>query len=290
MGLQTSRLELVIVLQRYGIKHLFPPDSLRSKMGFIMTKNTKRSGSQAVFRALTLLKLVGKYHENGISLKSLVDITSLDRTTAYRLMNCLVETGLAERNDKKRYRLGLEAMQLGLKSMSRIPILDRCRPLMIRLARRTEDTVYLVIRNGDYAHCIHYEEGSFPIKAIVLQVDGLRMLGVGSAGTALLATLSDTDIAELHQRQYKKLPPSRASLSKLMAEIQDIRSSGYASTDDLVTEGVGGVGVPFEITPNAYAAISVGAIHSRLSEERRLWIKQVMHEELDTEGWKYIIN
>lgn len=252
-----------------------------------MNKSIKRSGSQAVYRALTLLKLVGENHENGIYLKSLVEMTNLDRTTAYRLMSCLVETGLVERNEKKRYRLGLEAMQLGLRSMSRSPMFERCKPLLIRLARRTEDTVNLVIRNGDYAHCIHYEEGDFPIKALVLQIDGLRLLGMGSAGTALLATLSDTEIIDFHSRQHAKLSPSRANLSELMAEVQAIRAAGYASTDDSIAEGVSGVGVPFEITPTSYAAISIGAIRSRMSSERKIWIKQVICEELALEGWKH---
>lgn len=243
-------------------------------------------GSQAVFRALNLLKLVGMNHEGGIVLRALVQTTGLDRTTAYRLVSCLVETGLVERDDKKRYRLGLEAMQLGLKSMSRVPILERCRPLMIRLARRTEDTVYIVVRNGDYAHCIHYEEGAFPIKALVLQIDGLRLLGVGSAGTALLSTLSDADIREFHRRQHKELPSSRAKLPNLLNEVRTIRKRGYASTENLVAEGVSGVGVPFEITPGSYAAISVGAIRSRMTPERTQWIAKVMSEEISATGWK----
>lgn len=251
-----------------------------------MPTQRKPTGSQAVFRALNLLKLVAMHHEGGIVLRSLVDTAGLDRTTTYRLLNCLIETGMLERDDKKRYRLGLEAMQLGLKSMSRVPILERCRPLMIRLARRTEDTVYIVVRNGDYAHCIHYEEGSFPIKALVLQIDGLRLLGVGSAGTALLSTLGDAEIREFHRRQHKELPAQRAKLSALLTEVRTIRKLGYAPTNNLVADGVSGVGIPFEITPGSYAALSVGAIRSRMTPERSQWIAKVMREELTATGWK----
>lgn len=246
----------------------------------------KVAGGQSVFRALSLLKLVSLHHESGIALPTLVEITGLDRTTTYRLVSILVEAGLVERDHKKRYRLGLEAMQLGLKSMSRVPILERCRPLMIRLARRTEDTVYVVVRNGDYAHCIHYEEGSFPIKALVLQIDGLRLLGVGSAGTALLSTLSDAEIREFHRRQQKELPASRAKLATLLDEMRTIRKLGYASTENLVADGVGGVGVAFEVTPGSYAAISVGAIRSRMTPERTRRIAKIMIEELSATGWR----
>lgn len=242
------------------------------------------AGAQAVFRAVELLKLIGLNHERGTTLAALVASTGLDRTTAYRLLTSLAQTGLVARDERKLYRLGLEAMQLGLATMSRVPILERCRPMMIRLARRTEDTVYLVVRNGDFAHCIHYEEGAFPIKALVLQVGGLRLLGVGSAGTALMATLSDVEIEAFHARHKAELPAERtpAQLRRLSAQT---RRRGYACTDNLVAEGVSGVGVYFEVTPGTYAAISIGAIRSRMPEERRQWIASVMFEELRASGW-----
>lgn len=249
-------------------------------------KDSRVPGAQAVFRALDLLKLVGLNHEQGITLGALVDRASLDRTTVYRLLSCLVQTGLVERDERKMYRLGLEAMQLGLAAMNRVPILERCRPLMIRLARRTEDTVYLVVRNGDHAHCIHYEEGAYPIKALVLQVGGLRLLGVGSAGSALLSTLADEEIEAFHARHLADLPATLASLAQMKRQVAKIRQRGYATTDNLVAEGVGGVGMSFEVTPGTYAAISVGAIRSRMSEERRLWIAQIMVEELRASGWR----
>ncbi len=245
-------------------------------------------GAQAVLRAVDLLKRVGLHHAQGVSLATLVEMTGLDRTTVYRLLSSLVATGLVERDTRKLYRLGLEAMQLGLATMSRVPILERCRPLMIRLARRSEDTVYLVVRNGDYAHCIHYEEGAFPIRTLVLQVGGLRLLGVGSAGSALLTTLSDDEITAFHERQRADLPPARASLTQLRRFVAQTRRAGYATTDNLVADGVSGVGVGFEVTPGTYAAISVGAIRARMSEERRGWVATLMLEELRAAGWRAV--
>jgi DNA-binding IclR family transcriptional regulator len=242
-------------------------------------------GAQAVLRAIDLLKLVGLKHERGISLASLVAATGLERSTAYRLMKSLGQTGLVARDEHKLYRLGLEAMQLGLAAMSRVPIVDICRPMMIRLARRTEDTVYLVVRNGDFAHCVHFEEGAFPIKALVLQMGGLRLLGVGSAGTALMATLSENELESFHSRHRRDLPTERSSLTFLRKQVTSIRLRGHVFTDNLVAEGVSGVGVYFPVTSGTYAAISVGAIRSRMGDERRQWIAQVIAEELRLSGW-----
>jgi DNA-binding IclR family transcriptional regulator len=246
----------------------------------------RKPGTQAVSRAIQLLKLVGLDHERGISLASLVAATGLDRATAYRLLSSLVHSGMLARDGNKLYRLGLEAMQLGLATMSRVPIMERCRPMMIRLARRTEDTVYLVVRNGDYAHCVHYEQGAFPIKALVLQVGGLRLLGVGSAGTALMATLSDSELEGFRIRHVSELSPERRSPTQLRHLAAQIRQQGYASTDNLVASGVSGVGLSFQVTPGTYAAISVGAIRNRMDTERRGWIAEIMMEELHNAGWE----
>jgi DNA-binding IclR family transcriptional regulator len=243
-------------------------------------------GAQAVLRSIQLLKLVGLNHERGSSLPALAASAGLSRATAYRLLHALEETGLISRDERKLYRLGLEAMQLGLAAMSRVPLLERCRPMMIRLARRTEDTVYLVVRNGDFAHCIHYEEGAFPIKAMVLQVGGLRLLGIGSAGSALLAPLTDEELEGFHARHRTELPAQCRSLDQMRHQITQTRRKGYICTDNLAAEGVGGVGVYFEVTPGTYAAVSVGAIRSRMNAARRTQIAQIMFEELHASGWQ----
>lgn len=248
-----------------------------------MPKEAEIKGAQTVFRAVALLKLVAQHHQSGASLAQLGDGAELERTTTYRLLSSLVQTGLIERDEHKTYRLGLEAMQLGLAAMSRAPILERCRPAMLRIARRTEDTVFLVVRNGDYAHCLHCEEGAFPVKALVLQVGGLRLLGEGSAGLALLATLTDAEIDALHQRNRGDGGPTLARLRKWVAQT---RRSGYSATENLVTEGVSGVGMSFEVANGAHAAISVAAISRRMGDDRRRWIAELMAEELRSAGWK----
>ncbi|WP_313620341.1 helix-turn-helix domain-containing protein [Achromobacter sp.] len=105
-----------------------------------MGTETQTKGAQTVFRAVGLLKQIAEHHPAGIALGALAQTAELDRATAYRLASSLVESGLVERDPHKVYRLGLGAMQLGLAAMKGAPILERCRPFMQRLARRTEDT------------------------------------------------------------------------------------------------------------------------------------------------------
>lgn len=237
-------------------------------------------GPQTVMRALTLLRQIAALHPHGIAIGTLAQSAELDRVTAYRLVTSLVDFGLVARDASKNYRLGVEAMQLGLAAMRSAPIIDRVRPVMQRLARRTDDTVFLVVRSGDYGHCVHCEEGSYPVKALVLQVGGMRVLGIGSAGVTLLSTMSDQEVELLHARHLEEFKPRGPSLSQLRRLLAETRQRGYADTSDLVTDGVSGVGMRFEIDTGSHAAISIAAIRSRMTAERKQWIAGLIADEL----------
>jgi DNA-binding IclR family transcriptional regulator len=252
-----------------------------------MQTEPKVGGVQSVFRALRLLKLVALHHPSGIKVAGLAQAAGLERTTTYRLLAGLVEAGFVVRDTRKVYSLGLESMQLGLTAMNRAPILERCRPMMQRLARLTEDTVFLVVRNGDFGHCVHYEEGSFPVRASVLQVGDLRLLGIGSAGVALLSTLPDKEIAAMYARHREEYAAKGfASYLALQALAGNAKENGYSKSESLVIEGVSGTGVAFEITPGAFAAVSIAAIANRARDERRKWIASQMLEQLAAEGFQ----
>jgi DNA-binding IclR family transcriptional regulator len=243
-------------------------------------------GTQSLFRALGLLKLVSSQHEHGVEVAQLVEMSGLDRTTAYRLLSGLVQAGFLEREHaSKKYRLGIESMQLGLTAMSRAPILEKCRPVMQQLARQTDDTIFLVVRNGDYGHCLHLESGNFPIKAMTLLVGDLRLLGLGAAGRALLATRTPDEIESLYKRHRTTYDDNDLSLAKMRSLVTRIQKSGYAETESLINHGVRAVGVSFEITNGNYAAMSVGAIDSRMTKDRRAWIADLITEQVKKMGF-----
>jgi DNA-binding IclR family transcriptional regulator len=100
-----------------------------------------------------------------------------------------------------------------------------------------------------------------------------------------VATLDDAELEAFHARHRAELPPERGSLSHLKRQVAQVRQQGFAFTDNLVADGVGGVGMNFEVTPGTYAAISVGAIRARMQDERRAGIARLMREELGASGF-----
>lgn len=113
----------------------------------------------------------------------------------------------------------------------------------------------------------------------------MRILGIGSAGVTLLSALPDDEVEALYKRHLEELKlrgPSMAQLKKLLGET---RQRGYADTNDLVTDGVSGVGMRFEIETGNHAAISIPAIKSRMCAQRKAWITGLIAEELRTENF-----
>lgn len=237
-------------------------------------------GTQSLRRGLTLLQLLVTHHADGIALRDLVTASSLERSTAYRLVACLVEEGYAERDSgTRRYRLGMAAMHLGLATMNRAPLVETSRLAMRRLARISGDTVYLIVKQGDYALCLHREEGQFPIKTLTIDVGERRLLGIGAAGQAIMAELPDEEVAAIFNRNAQKYQEFNIELADLRLSAASIRQDGYAAMQDLITVGIAGVGCAFKVSTNILAGISIAAITSRLKIERRKELTDLIREE-----------
>lgn len=89
----------------------------------MVSKSGDTPETQNMRRALQVLRVLGSHHEEGVSVSDVVAATQLERSTAHHLLTCMVEEHFADREPgSRRYRLGLEAMRLGLASLSGAPL------------------------------------------------------------------------------------------------------------------------------------------------------------------------
>lgn len=241
------------------------------------------AGAQTLRRGLEILRLLAQHQDEGATLADLVTATGLERPTAYRLLCSLEEERFVERNaSSKRYRLGIDAMQLGAAAAEKAPIVDVVLPLMKKLARVSGDTVFLVVPQGDFTVCLHREEGSFPVRVFTTVPGQRRLLGIGAGGLALMSAMSDATIRDIHKRRSTLYAQADMPVTRLLAAVNRSRRKGYAEIVDTITEGVSGVGCAFELPFGASAALSFGAISSRMTASRRDDLGAMMAEELST--------
>ncbi|KEZ01208.1 hypothetical protein GQ57_36535 [Burkholderia sp. MSh2] len=234
-------------------------------------------GVQTLDRAIDVLRLLAQHQLAGMSLASIVAETGLDRTTAYRITSSLVTSGMASRDLHKRYRLGVETMALGMASMYRPPLVERCTPMMKMLARQATGHVLLSVQSGDYSHCLHMESPSARILELESYVGKVRVLGTGISGVALLAILPDRQIHQHYARHCAEYQQHRVTESKLLRMVNQTRAAGFA----YITSGdVAGVGIGFEAGSCGLAGLNFVALASELSSTRAAEIADLMRTQL----------
>ncbi|MDM0083118.1 helix-turn-helix domain-containing protein [Variovorax sp. J31P179] len=239
-------------------------------------------GAQSIDRAMQLLQCIAAQHAQGIALPELVEAVRLDRTTTYRIVSSLVRAGLVGRDAASGlYRLGIEAMALGLAAMQRAPLVERCLPAMKALARRSDEHVFLVVRSGDYSHCLHLEQGAHPIRSFFETVGSMRLLGLGIPSFSLLATMSDAEIAAHYARYEAEYQAHHMSAAKLQRWIRQTRELGHAQ---IVAKGIAGVGMRFAMGSCGDAALGIVVPASRLPRSRAAVLAAMLRGEVGRLG------
>jgi len=245
-----------------------------------LAKHTQ--GAQSLRRALQVLRVLQHNHERGLRMSDVSKLTGLEIATTHRLLACMVEEQFAEKNPStKRYRLGIESMQLGVTAARRTPLLDTVRPTMKRLVSMSGDTVFLMIRNCDEVMCLHREEGRNRVKEFTISAGGRRLLGISAAGLTLLATLDDREIEDHVSRNRIMYDMHKMPRAKIWRCIQETRERGFTEVADTITHGVAGVSTLLPLAASNEIAMSIGTSTAMFSLEHRRQLADLLSKGLN---------
>jgi DNA-binding IclR family transcriptional regulator len=230
------------------------------------------TGTQSVERALTLLSLVGRGGDDGVTLAAIVAASGLEKPTARRLLMALIRARLIEQDAaSRRYRLGQEVYVLGTLAARRHGLLEQAAESLRRLSGATGDTSFVSARHGDFVLCLHREEGSHPVRTHALQTGHQHPLGVGAGSLALLAALpeAEREAAILRLADAYAAYPGY-SVEIVRADVARAQEAGYALNPGRVVPSSWGVGVPLRYPDGRVAgALSMAAIDSRMQPDRQ---------------------
>jgi DNA-binding IclR family transcriptional regulator len=235
---------------------------------------------KTVDRAARLLRSLAR-HPDGAMLSSVARDTELGKGTVHRLLNALINAGLAFQDPESRlYRLGVGLALLG-HAAHRQNFATLAKPFLLRLAESTQDTIYASVREGAAAVCVAREIGAFPIRTLSLDVGHLRPLGVGSGSLAMFAFLPDDEIDALLNKNGGWLVryPGHAR-RELFAKVAETRRRGYSLVEGKIIPGMNAMGVPVIGTDGrAVAALSLAAIADRVSGPRVAQLARMLTRE-----------
>lgn len=216
--------------------------------------------------ALTILEAMGQ-RPNGMGVKDVAQLLGQHRTTAYRLLSTLVDTGFVHRSpDGLRYWLSLRLVELAGAILEQLPIHEVARPFLIELRDDTREGVHLGVLDGADVVYIDRVEALQPIR--YYSYVGSRFSAHASGiGKVLLAYLPDADRARIiTARPLERFTTRTVSDPRALARhLKQIRRRGYAIADEEYRRDYRSVAVPI-LGPagQALAGISVSGPAYRL--------------------------
>src|SRR3954466_694015 len=233
-------------------------------------ENGRLSGTQSIERALTLIREIAAHNRTGSRLLDLASRTGLQRPTVHRMLKCLsLEDMIQQDPETHRYFLGPMVFELGLTAAPRFNLREICHPAMIRIAEATGDTVFLTQRSGLDSVCVDRQEGTFPIKTFTLEIGMRRPLGVGTGSLAILSALSEEEVKHVVVSNTPRLPEYGLTPTSLVAQVKRAQKLGFAVREMPSLAGVRSVGQALHNQSGmAFAALSISAISSRMTEKR----------------------
>lgn len=244
-------------------------------------ENTRLSGTQSIERALTLMREIAAHNRSGSRLLDLASRTGLQRPTVHRMLKCLTLENMVQQDpDTHRYYLGPMVFELGLTAAPRYNLREICHPAMSRIAEATGDTVFLTQRSGLDAVCLDRQEGTFPIKTFTLEIGMRRPLGVGTGSLAILSALSEDEVRHVVTANAARLHEYGLTPTSLLAQVKSAQKRGYAVREMPSLAGVRSIGHAVHNQSGiAFAALSVSAISSRMSEKRVTEVATMLRNE-----------
>ena len=223
-------------------------------------ENTPHTSIQVIDRSLLLLDAIAE-HTKPVSLKALAGTTKLHPSTAFRILSSLCEHGLVERTETGHYQLGVKLLQLGSRVQGRLDIRREARPILEWLRGEINETVNLIIREGDE---VVYVERMTPSRMMRVEqaIGGHMPLHVTAVGKLFLAESGAEACLDYAERTglQARTPHSITEPTALWRDVKSALQQGYALDDQEAELGVGCIGVPvLDSTNRMIAGISVSA-------------------------------
>jgi IclR family acetate operon transcriptional repressor len=219
---------------------------------------------QSLHRALDLLEIVadGGGH---MPIGAIAVAARLPLPTIHRLLKTLVERGYMRQLPNRQYALGFRLLPLG-RSANALLGADT-GPSLTRLVMELGETANLAMLTDDHAEYVAQAPSPHAMRMFT-EVGRQVELHCTGVGKALLAQLDDRRVAAVVQRTglTRHTPHTISTEPALRAELQRIRTNGYAVDEQEQELGVRCIAVPIPGDLLAPMAVSVSGPLGRVTD------------------------
>lgn len=225
----------------------------------------------SVDRALRILLLLREEHS--VTLTAVSRALDVAPSTAHRLLSTLVRRDFVRRDSATRaYLPGRALLEIGLAAAGSLDIRRMARPELEALARELEETVHLVVRDGDTVLFLDTVESPRAVR--VTDRTGTTLpVHCTAAGKVLLAQLDPEALQTLlgDAPLARITPRTHVDRRALERELGRIRRIGYATNFAESERGLSAVAVAIP-EPGAVSSLSVSvSVPSEHIDDARVW-------------------
>ncbi len=192
------------------------------------------------------------------------------RSTLYRYLKVLTDTGLLTSLPDVGYTLGPRIAELDYSMRERDPLISASRPVMAELLQDVSGIALLCRRYKDRVLCVHQEQGTASFHSNY-ERGRARPLLQGAASRIILAYLPSAMIRKLYDADPAAVHDAGLgdTLNAMRAKLRAIRQEGWDKTESQVTRGVTGIAAPiFDRRNNVLGSLSITIGADHLSDKR----------------------
>ncbi|WP_221568045.1 IclR family transcriptional regulator [Alkalihalobacillus sp. TS-13] len=243
-----------------------------------------------VIKAMELLSLFKA--NKSLSLPQLSKLTSMPKTTVYRMVLSLEETGFLKKNRHGEYELGLGFLQYGQLVKERMDIRKAAIPIMRQLKDELGEAVNLIVREHYEAIYIEKIETDKPVR-VFTGIGRSAPLYAGACPRVLLAFLPEEE--RDHYIETIKLQPiasgtltDKKALRQVLAET---RSKGYTVSHSELHDDSSAIAAPiYGHDDQIFAGLSIVGPENRFRNPDKIThlteqVKQAAYEISKSIGW-----
>lgn len=156
----------------------------------------KTRTSQTLLRGLDIIEAVA----NGVDdIADIAQKTGMTYSTAHRILSVLQQRHYIKRDPDSGYLLGRKVLELGYRAYSQLDLIRLARPILIRLAEETRDTVHLGCIEQDTVIYLDKIASQRPVE-ISSRIGAIKPVISTGIGKALLLDHSEDDWQHVYEQ------------------------------------------------------------------------------------------
>lgn len=239
-----------------------------------MTPMTSASGyrerNSTADRALHVLQMFTEERPE-ISAIDVAEALGVARSTAYRYLETLVQSGFLSETGRGGFRLGLHVLELARIARKGFGLTELCVPVMKELAERFHQTVLLTKLMGNSVVCLEREESRSQYIRLSYERGSVLNINAGASALVLMSATPEEQVRTLlASTPLPRFTPSTLTdPDHIVARLAQIRHDGHAVSLGEVDPTAMGIAAPiYRRNGEVLAALSAVMIRSLVPDEQ----------------------